>query len=270
MRGTSEHSRDAVLATFGPVATAAGGEATLLAEQLFSVVDALDSSGSLCRALTDPARPGTDKATLVGSLFGALDARVQDVVADFAHRRWILASDLGDAIEDAAVEAYLAAADSRGHLDELEEELFRVERLLEAERDVLSALDDLTASPDAKARLVRDIFGRSCGSTTLALVERAARKPRDRRLPSAIAYYIAASAARRGKSVVHVTAAVDLTEVHRERLTSVLRSSIGREIQLNVSIDPSVIGGVRIQIGDQVVDGTILSKIDEARRRLVG
>jgi F-type H+-transporting ATPase subunit delta len=255
---------------FAAVATAAGADATRLAEQLFSVVDALDSSGSLSRALTDPARPGTDKRTLVSTLFGAFDSRVQDVVAAFARRRWIRASDLGDAIEDAAVEAHLASADSEGQLGDLEEEMFRVERFLAAERDVLSALSDRSSNPAARSRLARDLFGPSVGPTTLALVERAARQPRERRLLRAIGYYVATAAARRKKSVVEVTAAVELSTAHRARLTSLLRTSLGREVQVNVSVDPSVIGGMRIQVGNQVVDGTLLSKLDEAQRRMVG
>ena len=270
MRGTSEVSRDAVMEEFAAVATAAGADATRLAEQLFSVVDALDSSGSLSRALTDPARPGTDKRTLVSALFVALDPRVQDVVSAFANRRWIRSSDLGDAIEDVAVDTYLASAESQGLLGELEEEMFRVERFLAAERDVLSALGDRSSTPEARSRLALDLFGPSVGPTTLALVERAARQPRKRRLQRAIAYYVAAAAARRAKSVVAVTAAVELPAAHRARLTSLLRASLGREVQVNVSVDPSVIGGMRIQVGDRVVDGTIQSKLDEARRRLVG
>ncbi len=270
MRGTSEASRDAVLEHFGAVATAAGSEATVLAEQLFSVVEALDSSGSLSRALTDPARPGTDKGTLVASLFAEYDPRVRDVVDAFVNHRWILASDLGDAIEDAAVEAYLAAVESAGRLDAFEEEMFRVERFLAAERDVLSALGERSSKPEARVALARKLFGDVVGPTTLALIERAARQPRKRRLPAAIEYYIAAAAARRAKSVVEVTAAVELSAAHRTRLTELLRTRLGREVQVNVSVDPRVIGGLRIQVGDQVVDGTTLSKLDEARRRLVG
>ncbi len=270
MRGMSEVSRDAVLREFDAIATAAGADATRLAEQLFAVVDALDSSGSLCRALTDPARPGTDKGTLVSALFGDFDPRVRDVVSAFANRRWIHANDLGDAIEDAAVATHLASAESQGVLGELEQDMFRIKRLLEAERDVLTALGDRSSDPDARSQLARDLFGDSIGSTTLALVERAARQPRKRRFAQAIVYYIATAAARREKSVVEVTAAVALTAAHRERLTTLLRASLGRDVQVNVSVDPKVIGGMRIQVGDRVVDGTMLNKLDEARRRLVG
>ena len=270
MRGTSRVSRNAVLAQFGAVAADAGAEATRLGEELFSVVDALDSSGSLRRALTDPSRTGKDKGALVASLFGALDPRVQDLVSAFAGARWILASDLGDAIEDAAVEAYLAAAQSRGQLGALEEELFQVDRFLTAERDVLSALGDRAATADSRATLARQIFGASVGPTTLALVERASREPRNRRLKSALGYYMSVAAARSDKAVVDVTAAVELDAATRARLGDILRGSLGREVQMNVSVDPSVIGGMRIQVGAKVVDGTILSKLDEAQRQLDG
>jgi len=270
MRGTSEVSRDAVLEQFGAVATAAGAEASVLAEQLFSVVDALDGSGSLRRALTDPARPGTDKGSLVAALFGELDSRVRDVVEAFVARRWIQESDLGDAIEDAAVDAYLASVESAGGLDAFEEEMFRVERFLASERDVLSALGERSSSPDARVRLAREVFADRVGPAVLALIERAAREPRKRRIPKAIDYYIAAAAARRAKSVVEVTTAVELSAAHRARLTKILRARLGREVQVNVSVDPSVIGGMKVQVGDRVVDGTTLSKLDEARRRLVG
>jgi F-type H+-transporting ATPase subunit delta len=255
---------------FGAVANAAGSDASMLAEQLFSVVEALDSSGSLRRALTDPARPGTDKGSLVTALFGGLDSRVRDVVEAFVDRRWVQENDLGDAIEDAAVDAYLAAVESEGGLDAFEEEMFRVERFLASERDLLSALGERSSTPEARVRLARDVFGDAVGPTTLALIERAAREPRKRRLPKAIDYYIAAAAARRAKSVVDVTSAVELSTAHRTRLTTILRARLGRDVQVNVSVDPRVVGGMRIQVGDQVVDGTTLSKLDEARRRLVG
>ena len=270
MRGTSEVSRDGALSQFGAVANAAGADATRLAEELYSVVDALDSSSSLRRALTDPSRTATDKETLVDSLFGALDPRVRRLVSDFARARWILASDLGDAIEDAAVEAYLAAAQSLGKLEALAEELFTVKRFLAAQRDILSALGDRAASPGARARLAREVFGASVGPTTLALVERAAREPRNRRLTSELDYYIAVAAARSGKVVVDVTAAVELSAGHRKRLEGILEASLGRDVQMNVTVAPSVIGGMRIQVGARVVDGTLLSKFNEVQRQLVG
>ena len=270
MRGTSEKSRDAALRTFEPVVAAAGPEAARLAVDLFKVVDTLDASSSLRRALSDPARPGTDKAVLVTALFHELDERVRDAVADFASRRWWHEDDLGDAIEDASVSALLASAEASGSLGTVEEELFRVERLISSEPDLHTALDNRSATGAARTALAHTVLGTHVSPVTLALVDRATGAPRGRRFATMLAYYIAAAAERQGRIVAEVTAAVELSAAQRARLVSLLGSLYDRDVRVNVSVDPGVIGGVRVRVGDEVMDGTMLARLDDARRRLVG
>ena len=270
MYGASRASFDAVVEHVDPVLSAAGSDATLIAEHLFDVVDVLDSSGRLRRALTDPARSGEHKDDLVSDLFTGRDQRVLDIVAALASARWSEATDLSDGIEDMAVEALLAGAESAGELDALEEELFLIERTMVAERDVLIALDNRSATDDARRNLATAIFGGKVSDTAYRLLERAAVSPRGRRVSVALAEFVQAAAARRQRAVAHVTAAVDLTAEQRTRLAGILTKAYGRKIRLNVAVDPSVVGGIRVQVGHEVVDGTILSRLDDARRRLVG
>lgn len=270
MRGTSQASRDAVLRAIEPVATAAGTDGARLAAELFVVVDTLDASGSLRRALSDPARPGTDKGTLVSSLFGALDVRVRDAVTDFSARRWWHQDDLGDAIEDAAVDLLLSSAEAAGTLAAVEEELFRVERTIAAESELHTALDLRSALPAARVALAMTVFGSHISPVTAALLTRAAGAPRGRRFGTMLTYYVKAAAARRSRTVAHVTAAIELSADQRSRLTSLLQQAYGTDIKINVSVDPSVVGGIKVQVGHEVMDGTILARLDEARRRLVG
>lgn len=270
MRGASLASRDAVLEEIDPILRAAGTDAALVGEQLLVAVDTLDGSGSLRRALTDPARPGADKSTLVDSLFGGFDSRTRQVLHAFAARRWGSADDLAEAVDHAATHAVLASAEAAGTLDAVEEDLFRIDRTLAAERELLVALDNPGASPDSRAQLARTVFASRVSPVALALVERAARAPRGRRIPSAVASFMAAAAQRRERSVAEVTAAVELTAEQRKRLSAALVSLYGREIHLNFAVDPRVIGGIRVQVGHQVVDGTIATRLDDARRRLVG
>ncbi len=270
MRGTSEASRDASLRAFDPVANAAGEDGARLAAQLFRVVDTLDSSGSLRRALTDPARPGTDKRALIESLFGWMDPRVVTAVTDFAARRWWLQEDMIGGIEDAAVNAMLASAEHAGKLEAVEEELFYIERTVATQSELHTALDLRTAPPDARVALATTLFGSHISSETLALLTRAAGSPRGRRFEKMICYYIKVAAARREKTVAHVATAIELSANQRERLTETLRRSYGRDIRVNVTVDSRVIGGVRVQIGDEVIDGTIVARLEDARGRLVG
>lgn len=270
MRGTSQASRDAVLETFDPVATAAGKDALTIAEQLYSVVDVLDSSGSLRRALTDPARPGHDKAELVVSLFGNLDPRTVDVLKDFVHARWSDDADLAESVEYAGAHALFAYAEQAGKLGEVEEELFRVERVLTANRDLLTAMSNRSATPEARLSVFTDVFGGKLSEVTTAMLARTVSEPRGRRLVPTINVLLEAAARRRKRIIANVTAAVELSAAQRTRLAKVLGDAYNREIQVNATVDPEVLGGIRVQVGAEVVDGTVLARLDDARRRLVG
>ncbi|MDE0573883.1 F0F1 ATP synthase subunit delta [Demequina sp. B12] len=270
MRGTSQASHDAVLREFDPVATAAGEDGITIAEHLFVVVDALDTSGSLRRALTDPARPGKDKASLVTQLFGSLDQRAVDAVSAFASSRWSDEADLAESIEDAGEMALFAYSDNKGTLQNVEDELFRVERLLEGHRELLTAMSNRSATKEQRLNLLEETFGSKLHPTTHALLARVVAVPRGRRLVPAIKELLAQAAERRGRTVASVTSAVELSAAQRTRLASILASAYGREVQINVAVDPEVLGGIRVQVGSEVVDGTIISKLDDARRRLVG
>ncbi|MBN2176726.1 MAG: F0F1 ATP synthase subunit delta [Demequinaceae bacterium] len=270
MRGMSQASRNGGMEAFEPVATAAGREAPRLAVEIFSVVDLLDSSNSLRHALTDPARPGTDKGTLVTALFSRLDPRVRAVVEDFASRRWWHEHDLGDALEDAAVEALLISAEADGSLDTVEGELFRIERLLASERDLYSALDNRAALPAARVELARTLLGSRVTAVTAALIERVCTTTRGHRLVKKLWYFQKAAAARRMRTLAHVTVAVELTPEQEGRLAATLGRRYGRDIALKVTVDPGVMGGMKVQVGHQVTDGTLLARLGSAREILVG
>lgn len=270
MRGSSQSARDAVLREFDPVASAAGADAVTLAQQLFSVVDTLDGSGSLRRALTDPAREASDKAALVSTLLSAFDQRVIDVVSQLASARWSSEGDLAASVEDAAVGALLARAQGTDTLGTVEEELFLVERQLVASRSLLTTLGDRTVAREARVGIVADVLGGKIDPITYALVERIVSVPRGVRLLAAIRALIAAAAQRRQRLVARVSAAVELSAAQRSRLASILAQAYGHEVQLNVAVDPEVLGGIKVQVGDEVVDGTVVARLADARRKLVG
>jgi F-type H+-transporting ATPase subunit delta len=270
MRGTSLAARDEVLSAFDPVATAAGTEGITLAEQLFAAVDALDGSGSLRRALTDPGRDADDKASLVSSLFDSYDARVVSVVSDLASARWSADSDLAAAIEDAGGLALLAVAQSTGVLHAVEEQLFLFERALMSSRELLTSLGDSSVAVGGRLGVLDDVLRGKVEPVTYALVARKVAAPRGVRLLNALRELVNLAAERSNLMVVSVTAAIELSSAQRKRLASILKETYGRDMQVNVAVDPAVLGGMKIQVGSEVVDGTVVARLADARRRLVG
>lgn len=271
MRRTSQVSLDEVAQGFEPVLRAAGADAAKLGEQLFAVVDALDASSTLRRAVSDPARDGDAKAALVTELLGGkADARVVEVLSAVARARWSSEADVADAVEQIAADAMLAGAQNAGELERVEEELFRIVRVLASQRDLRRALGDRQATGEARAELAQRVFGGTTHSVTAALVARAAQAPRGRSIVASLTLLERLVAARRRKLVATVTTALPLTKAQSARLANLLENAYGREVQLNTSVDPGVVGGLRIEVGSDVVNATVLSRIDDVRRRLAG
>lgn len=271
MRGTSAASLRGVSTGFEPVLRAAGDQAATLGAQLHAVVDALDSSGSLRRALSDPSRDPAAKAGLVtGLLGGKVDDRVTEAVAALARARWSAESDLVEAVDELATDAVLASAQASGTLEQVEDELFRFERVLAGQRDLRRALTDRAAAAADRGALARRLLEGRVQPATLQLVERLAIAPRGRSVSAHLAAIGDLAARRRQRLVATVTVAAPPTTAQTDRLSGLLERAYGRAVQLNVSVDPEVVGGMRIQVGDEVVDSTVLARLDDARRRLAG
>lgn len=271
MRGISQASFEAVAEAYEPVLRAAGPSASTLGEQLFAVVDALDGSGSLRRALSDPSRSADAKADLVaGLLRGKVDDRVVEVMSAVARSRWSAEDDVIEAVERLAADSVLASAQADQALEQVEDELFRLDRVLVGERALRQALTDRRATPEARGGLVRRLLGDKVHAATLLLVERAATTPRGRTISGSLGDLADLAAHRRQLLVAEVTSAVVLTPAQVDRLGRVLAQAYGRPVSVNVAVDPAVLGGLRVQVGSEVVDSTVLSRLDDVRRRLAG
>jgi len=245
-------------------------DAIALGDALFGVTEVLDANPGLRRALTDPARDGQAKAALVERLFGGrLPGEAVDVLAGAARSRWSAAGDLTDAIESYAVTSVLAAADAAGRLDAVEDELFRFARMVEADQGLRDAFSYRTPGADRKAALVRQLLDGRAAPETVRLAVQAAAYPRGLRTEQVLEHFVEAAAERRRQVVAHVVAATPLTSQQRSRLEAALQRRYGR-VRLNVDVDPEVIGGLRVEIGSELVDGTIAARLEEARRRLAG
>jgi F-type H+-transporting ATPase subunit delta len=259
---------EVLLAGGGPATRA---DAAGIGENLFGVTDLLAANPGLRRALTDPSRDGEAKAQLVARLFGGKIADpVVDLLAGLVRGRWSRAGDLTDGVEQLAVTAVLAGAENAGRLDAVEDELFRFGRTIAGDQGLRDAFSARTEGAARKSELVRRLLADRAAPETVRLAVQAAASPRGLRTEQVLEGYVEAAATRRRQLVAHVLAALPLTEAQRTRLGAVLRRQYGRPIRLNVDVDPAVVGGIRVEVSGEVVDGTVSTRLDDARRRLAG
>ena len=246
-------------------------EGTALGGELFAVAGLLDSSAGLRRALTDPSREGQVRASLASRvLTGKVGPATLDVVSGLVRERWSTPRDLADALEVLATTAVLSAAERARTLEQVEDEVFRFSRIVSGDRALASALSDRTAAPERLGTLVERLLGRKVTPQSLLLVRQAVTAPRGRRLEDALADVLDLAAARRSRLVAVATAAFPLSADQVDRLAAALGRVYGRQVLLEVDVDPEVLGGLRVRVGDEVLDATILTRLDEARRRLAG
>jgi len=249
----------------------AGAVPATVGEELFGVTALLATNPGLRRALTDPSREGESKARLVSTLLdGKIGGAGIDLVAGLVRGRWSRAGDLTDAVERLAVSATLAGAERAGRLDGVEDELFRFARTIAGDQGLRDAFSARSEGPARKAELVRTLLTGRAAPETVRLAVQAASYPRGLRTEQVLEGYVEAAAARRRQLVAHVVAALPLTAAQRARLGAALQAQYGRPVRLNIDIDPGVIGGVRVEVGGEVVDGTVSARIDTARRRMAG
>jgi F-type H+-transporting ATPase subunit delta len=250
---------------------AATRDRTAVGEDLLAVARLLSSNVVLRRAVADPSRQGSDKVALVRRLLeGKIGEPPRQVVETVVSSRWASDGDLVDAIEALGVESVLAEAEAHDRLDRVEDELFRFNRIVAGNPELRAALMERRVEPSAREELVRRLLAGKAAPETERLALLAVGTPRAGRYDRAIEGFLEVAARRQEQLTAVVTAAVPLTEDQHERLVRALRAHYGRPIHANVIVDPGVVGGIRIEIGDEVIDGTVVSRLEEARRRMVG
>ncbi|MFE0189767.1 F0F1 ATP synthase subunit delta [Streptomyces sp. NPDC059008] len=271
MNGASREALASAREQLNALTDDAAVDAAKLAEELAAVTALLDREVSLRRVLTDPAQAGEARAELVGRLLGGqVGGPALDLVAGMVRSRWSRSRDLTDALEELAYSADLVAAQRAGGLDDVEDELFRFGRIVGSNGELRRALTDPNATVAAKTELLRSLLGGRANPVTERIVVRLVAQPRGRSLEAGLDALSKLAASRRDRMVAVVTSAVPLSDGQRERLSASLSSLYGRQIHLNLDVDPEVLGGVQVRIGDEVINGTIAERLDEAARRMAG
>jgi len=269
MRGVSAGSREAVLNVVDQQVHS-GVDATALGDDLFAVVAVLDAQPGLRRMLTNPSSAENAKAGLVEALFAGkiADAAFQAVLAA-ALGRWNSARDLADALEDAGVEAHLSGAERTGDIEDAEDELFRFSRVVHGDPALRSAVTDRSLPLARKRELVGALLEGRARPATVSLVKQALAARR-RAFELTLEDYVSVAAQRRDQLVATVRAAYDIDPGQRDRLSAALQRVYGKPVHLNVVVEPGLLGGATIEIGDELIDSSVAGRLEQARRKMVG
>lgn len=244
-------------------------ELATIADEILSVAGLLRAEPRLRRALTDPSRRGEERADLLrGLLSGQLSKVTMDTLATLVRGRWATPSQLLDATERLGVEVVLRSANKAGKLADVEDELFRFGQIVAGDQRLAAALGDSTADPERRVQLMGSLLEGKAKPTTVRLAELALIGYGGRSFQGALTRLVEEAAARREATVAYVTAAVAPTEAEERELVERLARMYGRDISLQVEVNPEVIGGMSVRVGSDLYDGTVLRRLAEARAAL--
>jgi F-type H+-transporting ATPase subunit delta len=265
LRGASAEALAGLSDNLGKGGTLA--DAAKTGEELFGVVRILRSDAALRRVVTDSSVPEEARTGLVETLFGsAVGDGTMKVLSDAVSRRWTVSGDLPEALERLAVLTTVRSAGKDGAT--VGDELFAVRGMIDGHPELRSALSDQTRSVEDRTRLLDGLLDGKAHAATTLLVREAVSRGRGT-VSAALENYLGLAAEALDEAVATVHSARELTVAEKDRLVSALSKQYGSQVQLHVVVDPDLIGGMRIQIRDDVIDGTVAGRLDDARRKLV-
>lgn len=243
-------------------------EAWRIGNELFTITSLLDHNVHIERALTDPARPVADKVAVLNTLLaGQAHPMTMQIMTDLVGRRFSRVVDIANAVEDFGVDAMMYYADAEGTTLQVSVELAELHSALLNLPVVRSKLCDDSVSSDVRVRLFRELFAsKNLNEVTMRLAEHATCNLRNRRYLTTIQWLINKFSRHMGESMVTVTTATPLTGEQIDRLSAIYAKKVGRNVHINSVVDPTVLGGMRVQVGDEVTDNTVIAQLDHLQR----
>jgi len=240
-----------------------------LSDELYAVVGVFAANYGLRRSLSDPSVAADAKVRVADTLLsGKVADATLDTVKDAVRLPWSQPRDLVDGVEILAADAALIAAENDGTLDEVEDELFRFSRILSGEPQLRAALADVGLPADQKRELLERLLSGKATEVTIRLLAQAVIAPRGRTIERAISDASEFAASRRERLIARVTSAIELSEQEQQDLAEALARVFGQQLYLQLVVDPSIVGGLTVRVGDEVLDASVARQLDEARRRL--
>jgi F-type H+-transporting ATPase subunit delta len=238
-----------------------------VASQLFHAARVVGSSSHLSGALADPSASQQSRRKVVEDVFGPTFAPVSVSLLSFAvEQRWSSAVDLVAGIEELAIRV---VAISEGSSD-IEGELFSFSRTVTANPELELALGSRLGDATSKGALVDTLLAGRVSAGTALIVSSIVQQPGERRIRESLSRTMRIVSDERNRTVATVTTASPLTDAQATHLVRLLSAKYGRDVSLNTVVDASVVGGLRVQIADDVIDASIAARLADLRQRLAG
>jgi ATP synthase F0 subunit b/ATP synthase F1 delta subunit len=245
---------------------------TTLSSELVSVGQMLDREIVVTRYLTVPAEEGEPRVRLIERLVsGKVSDATLEVLRLAVAERWSANSDLISGIEHVSRQALLEVAEREDKADEVEDQLFRISRILDAQPRLAILLGDYSVPLEGRVGLLRKVLDSASGRVNpvvLALLTQTVELLRGQNADEAIQFLAEVAVARRGEVVAQVNAAAELSDAQRARLTEVLGRIYGHPVAVQVQVEAALLGGLLISVADEVIDGALSSRLAAAEAQL--
>ncbi len=260
-------TREALASTRAVLADLGGSADLATGAEILASGRAIAGAPQLLGLLSDPTADPAGKKVLIDRVFAGQSDATRAVLTAVAGSRWSSQEDLLAGIEDAGIRAVAATA---GTGTSIESELFAFETAVRSDADLELALGTKLGSPAEKGALVERLLGSKASQQTVTILSALVQQPRGRRIGELVRDASRIVADQADKLVATVITATPLDAGQAARVARGLGERYGKDISINQVVDPSVVGGVRVQIGGDVIDGTVSTRLAELRLQLAG
>jgi F-type H+-transporting ATPase subunit delta len=243
--------------------------AFMVSKQLIMMSRMIESNNTLARFLSTQTLSSKAKVDLLNEVFGkrVYNITVEKIAVELITDRWSKVDDLIDAFEKVAIEIAIQAAFLDGTLQQIENELFVYIETLKGDARLRDALSNEKAPIKARFGLIDSLLKGKANEVTLLLAKISTQSLNRFRYLLSISLIAGYVAQKRKKIIVTITSPVIPSEKQIKELEDAMIRKYNHPVQLNVVVDSDVIGGIRLQVASDVIDGTIRTQIDNVKRR---
>lgn len=244
-----------------------------LGAELFAALQVIDENGALRRAITDPTVEANRRQELITKIFASkITAHAVTVLQGLAGARWSTEREFGDATEEMAATAVVYSTEHQGlaGLESLTQQLLEFNHAVESSHKLQRALTDQQAPVTTRGDLAVNLLSGGAMEATKVLVRQAVEQPRGLKPVDLVRRFADLSAQQQRQWIADVTVARPLQQAQVDRLGKSLSNIFGRDLTLNIETDPQLVGGIRIQVGDEVIDSSVATRLNDLNTKLAG